>query len=161
MPVLMTRLTNDQCQQICSGDNRTTSGYDVFQDLPHPLGPVHHVIPRESQDHPASGDTLVVPPTVAIEGQPVTVELEPLGLDNDPQGLVREINRPNHATCSRDLDLRLDAETRNLKTDRAEHRFDGSGAAPVRMSNHTRDTSAPTPRPKRHPTLKLAPRYSG
>ncbi len=107
------------------------------EDLGHPPVPAHHLLPGEPQDDPSLRDQFVIPMAVAVETLPIAVELEALGLDDDAQPFVGQVDDREELPIPLDPNLRGDRQPGDLQTDRPENRLDRFGTAPVSVAGNS------------------------
>ena len=96
--------SGDQRPFVCTADC-------LDEDGPHPVRGEHHLLPGEPQHDPSSGDQLVVAPAVVPQLLAGPVEGEAVGLDDDPQPDVGQVDSREErssatSTCGVDAQVR-------------------------------------------------------
>ncbi len=92
----------------------------LAEHLPHVVGLVHHVLPRESEHDPSVDHHEVVSAGVAAQGTPVAVPRERVGLQDDAELHVDEVG--TYAVGH--VALRLHVQPGDLERDRSQGRLE-------------------------------------
>ncbi len=100
------------------------TSHRAFDDPCDPGRPQHHLLPREAQHEPPARDELAVTLAVTAEGRSLAVELEAVRLEDDPEGVVAEIDLGEEVVVA-DAVLRVPVRALDAQSDRAQHRLEG------------------------------------